>query len=337
MPCIELRRSAGAGASARPDASCWLPALAGLLERARGAARADAGADRLAARRPACRGAADGGSRAAAAPAALPPPRTAAQLDRRAPAGRRAPGRRQPASAPTPDRCPSRCSRSRCSRSSSTATAACAASSCCASRARPRTRSRSRPSAVHRAAPFGDVSRLPRPWKFVETFLFDDDRRFKPRTLDSRAGRAAASPGPQSATRRVRHNRRDVLQPADAADLGPHRLDPAGRRRLLPGIAAGHAEPHRHRALHPRRADRLGRRLPGAAAQHDLVVRRLSRSGGRQVPGLRGAAGARAPASVCMPSSRSSSSAARSRSRRCASGWRRSAPRAASRCTCSAR
>ncbi len=38
--------------------------------------------------------------------------------------------------------------------------------------------------AVRRAAPFGDVSHLPRPWKFVETFLFDDDRRFKPRTLD---------------------------------------------------------------------------------------------------------------------------------------------------------
>ncbi len=38
--------------------------------------------------------------------------------------------------------------------------------------------------AVRRAAPFGDVSRLPRPWKFTETFLFDDDRRFKPRTLE---------------------------------------------------------------------------------------------------------------------------------------------------------
>jgi len=38
--------------------------------------------------------------------------------------------------------------------------------------------------AVHRAAPFGDVSRMPQPWKFVETFLFNDDRRFKPRTLD---------------------------------------------------------------------------------------------------------------------------------------------------------
>ena len=39
--------------------------------------------------------------------------------------------------------------------------------------------------AVHRAAPFGDVSRLPKPWKFAETFLFDNDRRFKPRTLDN--------------------------------------------------------------------------------------------------------------------------------------------------------
>ncbi len=38
--------------------------------------------------------------------------------------------------------------------------------------------------AVHRAAPFGDVSHLPRPWRFSETFLFDDQRRFKPRTLD---------------------------------------------------------------------------------------------------------------------------------------------------------
>jgi hypothetical protein len=38
--------------------------------------------------------------------------------------------------------------------------------------------------AVRRAAPFGDVSRLPKPWKFAETFLFDDQRRFKPRTLE---------------------------------------------------------------------------------------------------------------------------------------------------------
>lgn len=39
--------------------------------------------------------------------------------------------------------------------------------------------------AVRRAGPFGDVSKLPKPWKFVETFLFDDARKFKPRTLDN--------------------------------------------------------------------------------------------------------------------------------------------------------
>lgn len=37
---------------------------------------------------------------------------------------------------------------------------------------------------VRRAAPYGDVSRLKKPWKFVEVFLFDDDRRFKPAVLD---------------------------------------------------------------------------------------------------------------------------------------------------------
>ncbi|MBX3619940.1 MAG: hypothetical protein KF891_08140 [Rhizobacter sp.] len=39
--------------------------------------------------------------------------------------------------------------------------------------------------AVRRAGPFGDVSRLPKPWKFAEAFLFNDDKRFKPRTLDA--------------------------------------------------------------------------------------------------------------------------------------------------------
>ena len=39
--------------------------------------------------------------------------------------------------------------------------------------------------AVRRAAPFGDVSRLPKPWKFVETFLFNEQHKFKPRTLDN--------------------------------------------------------------------------------------------------------------------------------------------------------
>jgi len=38
--------------------------------------------------------------------------------------------------------------------------------------------------ALHRAAPFGNVSRMPEPWKFTETFLFNNERRFKPRTLD---------------------------------------------------------------------------------------------------------------------------------------------------------
>ena len=38
--------------------------------------------------------------------------------------------------------------------------------------------------AVRRAAPFGDMSRLSRPWKFTEVFLFNDERRFMPRTLD---------------------------------------------------------------------------------------------------------------------------------------------------------
>ncbi len=39
--------------------------------------------------------------------------------------------------------------------------------------------------AVRRAGPFGDVTRLPKPWRFSEVFLFGDDRRFKPRTLDN--------------------------------------------------------------------------------------------------------------------------------------------------------
>lgn len=40
--------------------------------------------------------------------------------------------------------------------------------------------------AVHRAAPYGNVSKLPKPWKFNETFLFNDQRQFKPMTLDRR-------------------------------------------------------------------------------------------------------------------------------------------------------
>jgi hypothetical protein len=38
--------------------------------------------------------------------------------------------------------------------------------------------------ALRRAAPFGDVTHVPKPWKFTEVFLFNDERRFKPRILD---------------------------------------------------------------------------------------------------------------------------------------------------------
>ncbi len=41
-------------------------------------------------------------------------------------------------------------------------------------------------AAIMRAAPFGDVSGLPKPWKFTETFLFNAERKFKPMTLDQR-------------------------------------------------------------------------------------------------------------------------------------------------------
>jgi hypothetical protein len=38
--------------------------------------------------------------------------------------------------------------------------------------------------AVRRSAPFGDARHVPHPWKFTEVFLFDHERRFKPRVLD---------------------------------------------------------------------------------------------------------------------------------------------------------
>ncbi|MFN4115609.1 MAG: hypothetical protein ACK4F7_03795, partial [Inhella sp.] len=38
--------------------------------------------------------------------------------------------------------------------------------------------------AVHRAAPYGHLQTLPQPWTFTESFLFDEQRRFKPRSLD---------------------------------------------------------------------------------------------------------------------------------------------------------
>lgn len=39
--------------------------------------------------------------------------------------------------------------------------------------------------AIKRAAPYGDMSRIPRPWKWTEVFLFNEQRQFKPRTLDA--------------------------------------------------------------------------------------------------------------------------------------------------------
>jgi hypothetical protein len=38
--------------------------------------------------------------------------------------------------------------------------------------------------AIKRAAPFGDPSQVPRPWKFLQVFLFDYEGRFKPKVLD---------------------------------------------------------------------------------------------------------------------------------------------------------
>ena len=37
---------------------------------------------------------------------------------------------------------------------------------------------------MRRAAPFGTVSHLPKPWRFNETFLFNNQHKFKPMTLD---------------------------------------------------------------------------------------------------------------------------------------------------------
>jgi hypothetical protein len=38
--------------------------------------------------------------------------------------------------------------------------------------------------AVRRGGPYGEVSKLPKPWKWTEVFLFNDERQFKPRSLD---------------------------------------------------------------------------------------------------------------------------------------------------------
>ena len=38
--------------------------------------------------------------------------------------------------------------------------------------------------AIRRGAPYGDMSKLAKPWKWTEVFLFNEKSQFKPRTLD---------------------------------------------------------------------------------------------------------------------------------------------------------
>jgi hypothetical protein len=38
--------------------------------------------------------------------------------------------------------------------------------------------------AIRKAAPYGDISRLPKPVKWTEVFLFNDQKKFKPRSLE---------------------------------------------------------------------------------------------------------------------------------------------------------
>ncbi len=38
--------------------------------------------------------------------------------------------------------------------------------------------------AIRKAAPYGDISKLPKPVKWTEVFLFNDNKKFKPRSLD---------------------------------------------------------------------------------------------------------------------------------------------------------
>lgn len=38
--------------------------------------------------------------------------------------------------------------------------------------------------AIRKAAPYGDISRLPKPVKWTEVFLFNDKKQFKPRSLE---------------------------------------------------------------------------------------------------------------------------------------------------------
>ena len=39
-------------------------------------------------------------------------------------------------------------------------------------------------AAIRKAAPYGDISKLPKPVKWTEVFLFNDQKKFKPRSLE---------------------------------------------------------------------------------------------------------------------------------------------------------
>jgi hypothetical protein len=100
--------------------------------------------------------------------------------------------RRTP-TAPTPVPCPSPCWPFRCLRWSSMPTAACAACTCLRHPRQARDTTQMAIDAVHRAAPYGSMARDCRvPWKWAEVFLFDDDRRFKPRDAGSSSAGGAA-------------------------------------------------------------------------------------------------------------------------------------------------
>jgi excinuclease ABC subunit C len=124
-----------------------------------------------------------------------------------------------------------------------------------------------------------------------------------------------------------------VLDHSHHHDLDAHRRDTFDRGGVLRAARPGHTQSHRHGDVRGVCRHRLARRLSGPQAQPDLVVWRLSGSGGRQVSGVRLACWCWCICSAPMCSWRSSSSAAKSPSRPCANGWRRSAPARAWPCT----
>ncbi|SOY45149.1 hypothetical protein CBM2585_A130626 [Cupriavidus taiwanensis] len=95
-----------------------------------------------------------------------------------------------------------------------------------------------------------------------------------------------------------------ALQYPDPADLASRRHDSSGGRGLLPArrlAADAYQERNRGGVLYHRRGDRLAGRLPGAALEPDLVVRRLPGPGRRQADGDGGAAVAARAGPGCRP------------------------------------